>query len=132
MIYEDPKILQSYNVKPEIACNDWNIKFYKSILKDVVFECIVNAKNYIDKNKEPKLKITVVKNNDKVFRIEIEDNGTGLDESELSILNEKGYLKPEGGLSMIAILWSKLFGEKLIFHSEKNTFFRVVIPLIGI
>jgi len=33
---------------------------------------------------------------------------------------------------MIAILWSKLFGEKLIFHSEKNTFFRVVIPLIGI
>ncbi|MFO0793396.1 MAG: ATP-binding protein [Candidatus Brocadiaceae bacterium] len=131
-IYEDSKIQQKYNIVPEIKCGDWNITFYKSILRDVVFECIVNAKNYIDKSKEPKLKIIVVQNNDKAFLIEIEDNGTGISNSELNRLNEKGYLKPEGGLSMINTLWNRLVGEKLKFYSEKNTFFKVSIPLKGI
>ena len=131
IIYEDPKIQQSYSITPDIECDDWNVFFYKELLRDIVFECIVNAKNHIDKSKnQPQLKIKLTRV-DKTFHLEIKDNGTGIDGNELSKLRGKGYLKPEGGLSMIAILWGKLFNLKLDFDSEKDKYFKVLIPFRG-
>lgn len=128
MIYEDSKIQQSYSIEPEVNCGDWNVFFYKELLGDVVFECVVNAKNHIDKNKtQLELKIKVTRN-DNNFELGIEDNGTGIDSNELSKLKKKGYLKPEGGLSMIAILWGKLFNQRLEFDSAKGEYFKVLIP----
>ena len=113
------------------------INFYRSLLKDALFEFIRNSKKHVDRDKllnsqnpqPPKIKFSIVDKRSGIY-LSVEDNGRGVDDIHLSKLNELGFSEGGHGLHMFSYLWKAILGKQFLFESVQYQYFRIMIPII--
>jgi len=110
-------------------------KFDRSGLKRVIINLFNNAVEALQGHKEPEIKISCIyEDPKKIVRIEVKDNGPGLNSEELSRIFEPYFSRKKGstglGLTIARSIIKDHGGKIHVFSTQgKGTTFRITLPV---